>query len=177
MRGTAGEVSGGLRGPATFALAGALALFGLRTCDSHAATVDQPLAFSHAVHHEQDTACVDCHIRAEEGPWATIPGVETCMLCHDEAQGEHPDEPRIREYAESGEAIPWVQVNRVVGHVYFSHAPHVVQGGMECADCHGDMTTLEEPVTRSQIEWMTMDACMDCHEEQQVSNDCLLCHK
>lgn len=139
--------------------------------------VEQPMGFSHATHAEEDMACVDCHMRVEEGPYATTPGYKTCLLCHEEAQGEDPDEPRIREYAEREEPIPWIQVNRVVGHVYFSHAPHVVLGEMECADCHGDMSTLDEPVTESQIEWMTMGACMDCHDERNVSNDCLLCHK
>ncbi len=53
----------------------------------------------------------------------------------------------------------------------------MVNGGLDCSDCHGDMTTLDDPVSRSQIEWLTMKACMDCHEERQVSNDCLVCHK
>ena len=135
------------------------------------------MGFSHAVHHEQDTACVDCHVGSEEGPYATIPGLKTCLLCHEEAQGEEPDEALIREYAERDEPIPWLQANHVVGHVYFSHAPHVVAGEMDCAECHGDMTTLDEPVRQSQIEGLTMGACMGCHEERQVSNDCLLCHK
>jgi len=170
-RATLGFALGGL------ALAlGALAL-GLQACSPGLAQVVQPMTFSHATHHEEELACVDCHIRSEEGPYATIPKVKACLLCHEEAQGEHPDEGLIREYAERDEPIPWVQVNHVVGHVYFSHAPHVVTGEMECAECHGDMTTVDEPVTESQVDWLTMEACMDCHFERQVSNDCLLCHK
>jgi len=139
--------------------------------------VDQPIAFSHAVHHEQDIACLDCHAGAKSGEYATIPAIATCMLCHAEPQGDSPEEPRIREYADRGEPIPWVQVNRVVGHVYFSHAPHVTLAKIECTTCHGDMTQVDAPVTASQIAWLDMDACMDCHKERQVSNDCLLCHK
>jgi len=149
----------------------------LSASDSRSEGIVQPMHFSHATHQAEDMACIDCHIRSEEGPYATTPGLRTCLLCHEEAQGEHPDEPLVREYAERDEPIPWVQVNRVVGHVYFSHAPHIVRGEMDCADCHGDMTELDEPVVESQIEWLTMDACMDCHFEREVSNDCLLCHK
>ncbi len=154
-----------------------LALLSLVSCDSRAEAAVQPMAFSHAVHAEQDTTCVDCHIGSEEGQYATIPTLNTCLLCHEEPQGEDVNEPLVREYAERDEPIPWVQVNRVVGHVYFSHAPHVVRGELDCKVCHGEMTTIDEPVTESQIDWMTMDACMDCHTKEKVSNDCLLCHK
>jgi hypothetical protein len=135
------------------------------------------MAFSHSLHHEQDTTCLDCHLQAETGVYATLPSVKTCMLCHEEPQGDSPEEPKIREYAESGEPIPWVQVNRVEGHVYFSHAAHVSLGKMDCKECHGDMETLEVPVDRSQILGLTMDACMQCHEQREASNDCLICHK
>lgn len=146
-------------------------------CGASGPRIEQPLNFSHAVHDEQDTACLDCHLSAEEGVYATIPGIKTCLLCHEEPQGESEHEPMVREYAEQGEPIPWVQVNHVEGHVYFSHAPHMVLAEMECADCHGEMTSLEEPPGYSQVSWLTMKACMDCHEERGASNDCLLCHK
>lgn len=120
---------------------------------------------------------MDCHLYAAEDVYATIPGLSTCMLCHEEPQGESTEEPKVREYFEREEPIPWVQVNRVEGHVYFSHAVHVKLAEMECAECHGDMTTLDEPLTRTQIADMDMDACMDCHDERGASNDCLVCHK
>jgi hypothetical protein len=96
----------------------------------------QPLAFNHALHAEQDLGCLDCHTEADKGTYATLPRVKTCLLCHSEPQGEHPDEPKVRAFAEDPGAIPWVQVNRVAGHVYFSHEAHVRWGGMECAECH-----------------------------------------
>ncbi|MCA9000729.1 MAG: cytochrome c3 family protein [Planctomycetes bacterium] len=135
------------------------------------------MGFNHKVHHEQDTGCTECHLQAETKPYATLPGIKTCMLCHEEAQGEHPEEPKVREYAERGESIPWVQANRVAGHVYFSHAAHVTLGEMECSDCHGDMATMEEAVTQSQVLNLDMATCMKCHEERGASNDCLVCHK
>ena len=171
---------GRIRAPSITAASGLLAcsLVMLATgCGESYAEAVQPLRFSHAVHAEEDMACVDCHLRAEDGPYATTPGVATCMLCHEEAQGEDPEEPKVREYAESEQPIPWVRVNRVVGHVYFSHGVHVKLARLDCAQCHGDMAALEQPVTRSQVEWLTMDACMECHERSGASNDCLGCHK
>jgi menaquinone reductase, multiheme cytochrome c subunit len=139
--------------------------------------VVQPIAFDHALHTQQDLACLDCHKTAETGPYAGTPKLATCLLCHAEAQGEHPDEARIREHAERGEEIAWVQVNRMAGHVYFSHAMHVKVGAMDCAECHGDMSSATTPPARSQIEHLSMSRCIECHAERGASNDCLTCHK
>lgn len=137
----------------------------------------QPIMFNHALHAEEDMACLDCHARADKGPYATYPPVATCLLCHGEAQGEHPDEPKIREFAESLGAIPWKRINRMDGHVYFSHEAHVRFAEMECATCHGDVASLAEPAGQSQVEHLTMERCMSCHEVEGVTNDCLACHK
>ncbi len=139
--------------------------------------VRQPIAFDHALHKDQNLSCSDCHARAETTPYAGLPAIKQCLLCHKEPQGQHPDEARIREYADKGEEIPWIQVNRLAGHVYFSHAVHVKLGGMQCADCHGDMSAQKEPVVASQIDHLTMSRCMQCHAERRASNDCLACHK
>ena len=139
--------------------------------------VAQPIAFDHARHTEEGLACLDCHARAQSSPYAGVPLVKACMLCHAEPQGENPEEPKVREYAERGEPIPWVRVNRLPGHVYFSHEAHVRWGEMECAECHGDVASSTQPLVRSQIEHLTMERCMSCHSEQGASNDCLACHK
>jgi hypothetical protein len=137
----------------------------------------QPIAFDHARHQQEDIACLDCHKNAETSPYATLPKIATCLLCHAEPKGENPEEKKVREYADKNAQIPWVQVNRLPGHVYFSHAAHVKLGKMECAVCHGDMGTRKEPVTSSQVEHLTMGRCMQCHTEKGASNDCLACHK
>jgi len=161
------------------ALAGIAGLASLAGCEpvGAAGPVEQPLAFNHKLHIEQDMACTDCHAQVERGPHATFPRVKTCLLCHEEPQGEHPHEPRIRAYAEQGLEIPWIQVNRLPGHVYFSHEAHVRYAGMSCADCHGDMERREEPVTEVQIGHLDMDRCVSCHEQNNASSDCLRCHK
>jgi len=139
--------------------------------------VTQPIAFNHKLHIKEDMACTDCHKTVETGQYASFPTVEACMLCHGEAQGENPEEPKVREYAEAGKEIPWVQVNRLEGHVYFYHAAHVKFAKMDCATCHGDMKERTEPVSMSQIRHLDMGECMSCHAKQGVSNDCLRCHK
>jgi hypothetical protein len=48
---------------------------------------------------------------------------------------------------------------------------------MTCVECHGDMENRTAPVTESQIDGLSMRACMDCHFERGVTNDCLACHK
>ena len=155
------------------AIALGLSALGLRRAPE---PVEQPIAFDHA-RHAEELSCLDCHARADEGPYATLPLVSACLLCHAEAQGDHPDEPKIRELAETRGEIPWVRVNRLPGHVYFSHEAHVRWARMECAACHGDMTQATEPVTESQIDDLTMGRCMACHAERGAANDCLACHK
>jgi hypothetical protein len=143
----------------------------------HEPAVRQPFGFNHKLHMEEDLTCTGCHLRAEEGVFATMPPLRACLLCHEEAQGEDPDEAKVREYAELGDYVPWVQVNELVGHVYFSHEAHVSWGGMDCKECHGDIANSEEVLTQSQVEDLTMTACMDCHEERGASLDCNVCHK
>lgn len=141
--------------------------------------VTQPIKFNHKVHLDPkvDLTCAKCHTQVENGPHATMPTIKQCLMCHKEPQGESAEEAKIREYAKEGREIPWQQANRVVGHVYFSHAAHVKYGKMKCEECHGNTADRTEPVTESQIDHLTMAKCMQCHEEKKVSNDCLICHK
>lgn len=141
------------------------------------AGVLQPIAFDHAVHAKENLSCLDCHTQADQGAYATIPPLAKCMLCHKEPQGSHPDEPKLRALAEAKDEVAWLTVNRLVGHVYFSHVAHVRFGKMECVECHGDMTKLTLPPATSQVENLTMTRCMECHAQRGASNDCIACHK
>jgi c(7)-type cytochrome triheme protein len=138
--------------------------------------VEQPLHFNHANHMKEELTCDGCHRGALTRDVAGFPKIKGCMLCHDEAKGEHPDEPKVREYKESNKPIPWVRVNGNEGHVFFSHRAHAL-AEIECARCHGDVENMTEPIRLPTAELHSMDACMACHAKEQASNDCLECHQ
>ncbi len=136
---------------------------------------EQPLPFTHVVHIElAGLDCVDCHNGVETGPIAHIPSVMLCMDCHDFIATESPAIQTLTAYYERNEEPPW---QRVYGwneeaHVRFNHAPHI-RAGVECATCHGNvaqMTVAERVVDH------TMGFCINCHEQEQASKDCLVCH-
>ena len=138
--------------------------------------VVQPIRFNHKVHLKEEVTCADCHASAEDKAIATVAPLKACMECHAEALGKDTEEPKVQEYDEKGKEIPWVQVNRLPGHVYFSHRAHIKLGKMECKDCHGDITKQETPSLFPTIK-LDMDKCIACHKEKRVRNDCLTCHK
>ena len=154
-----------------FAAALALVLSALGARREHGA-IEQPIAFDHE-RHAQELGCLDCHSRAAEGPYATLPLVSACLLCHAEAQGEHPDEPKIREFAERDGAIPWVRVYQIPAYVFFSHRAHL-EAGNACKECHGPVE--ERAQTAREVD-LSMTGCMNCHKTKNASNDCLYCHE
>jgi c(7)-type cytochrome triheme protein len=138
--------------------------------------VKQPMALSHKRHMEADMKCLTCHPGAEDQALAQFPTVADCMDCHGKARGSHPDEPKVRAYAERGQEIPWVRVDRLPGHVYFSHATHVTLANMKCEDCHQGILSATVPLTLPDV-YQTMEDCMRCHRERKASNQCKSCHK
>ena len=140
--------------------------------------VVEPIAFDHKLHIEkEDLECTDCHAGAEDRVHAGVPDIQDCYECHERAKGEHPDEPKVREYAEKDEQIPFVRVERLPGHVYFSHRVHVKLAGMECKTCHGDIASRSDTITTPVAARLTMQECMACHREQHASLECVACHK
>ncbi len=142
-----------------------------------AGSVKQPIAFNHRLHLEKGgLECTDCHHYALTGVRATIPNIETCGNCHGEATTDSPEEARVVEHVQAETPILWKKVYRVPDHVYFSHRRHAALGGIECETCHGEIGARERPLSRPLVK-VTMDGCMDCHQERGVSNDCILCHR
>ena len=139
--------------------------------------VEQPIAFSHQQHIEDVGAeCTDCHLYAQSGMRATIPNRAVCADCHSEALSESPEETKLLEYVTAEESIPWSKVYWVPDHVFFSHRRHTTVSEIECETCHGPVAARTEPLTRPMLS-ITMDRCMECHEETGTSNDCILCHR
>ncbi|MFQ6675102.1 MAG: cytochrome c3 family protein [Fidelibacterota bacterium] len=139
--------------------------------------IEQPIAFNHQIHvGEQDLECTFCHRQVEELPRASLPTVKTCRKCHRRAITETPEEKTLLDFTTQKREIPWNAVYRVPQHVYFSHRRHVALGNIPCETCHGEVPSLSEPPPRPLVD-ITMKFCTDCHEEHQVTNDCLACHR
>ena len=97
----------------------------------------QPVAFSHAVHVDQlGLDCRYCHNAVEKSWYSNIPASSTCMNCHEQVLKDDPRLALVRESAQTGQPIPWVQIHRVPDYVYFNHEVHV-RRGISCVKCHG----------------------------------------
>ena len=133
----------------------------------------QPIAFSHA-HHVTEIGldCQMCHVYARRGPVAGIPSVKTCAGCHEQVLSDRPEIQKVLEFWENEQPIPWVRVHDLPDFTRFSHKRHVL-GGVDCAECHGNVGQMEAAV---QVESLTMGWCVTCHKEREASLDCLTCH-
>lgn len=135
----------------------------------------QPIAYNHKKHIDAGLDCPLCHTGIAEGrERARLPARDVCMGCHE--SDDNPKTQAIRDFAAREEAIPWRQVYELPDHVYFSHRRHVSSGGLDCAECHGDMKTREKPVTRQAVS-ISMTRCVACHRARGVTTDCLACHR
>ncbi len=139
--------------------------------------IRQPLQYNHKVHVETaGLACQDCHASVLSSASATIPSLETCSTCHSEPISKSPEEGKLLKFVTEGKEIPWKRVYSVPDHVYFSHRRHVTKAGLECNVCHGNVQEFTKPVTAPFVP-VTMENCMKCHRENNVTNDCLTCHR
>lgn len=159
----------------------------------------QPIAFPHDQHAGiNGIDCKYCHNSVTKSKSAGIPTVNVCMNCHKQISGEgKPYAGEIKKiYAAAGwdpsvpgrytgktKPIVWNGVHVLPDHVYFNHSQHVVVGGIDCKQCHGDMTKMSEavkvqPVSElNKIEGnikltkptLTMGWCIECHGAKNVS--------
>ncbi|MEX1002569.1 MAG: c-type cytochrome [Crocinitomicaceae bacterium] len=158
---------------------------------------DQPIAYSHKLHAgDLEIDCKYCHNAVTKSKHATIPTVNVCMNCHSQvAEGTETGteeiakiyaaagwDPDTRSYTGVTQPIKWVKVHNLPDHVYFNHSQHVEVGGIDCAQCHGDMkketvarvmTTADlNAVEENKIKFtrptLTMGWCIECHKESSV---------
>ena len=159
----------------------------------------QPIVFPHDRHAGVNGIdCKYCHNSVTKSKSAGIPTVNVCMNCHKQISGEgKPFAGEIKKiYAAAGwdpsvpgrytgktKPIVWNKVHALPDHVYFNHSQHVVVGGIDCKQCHGDMTKMNEavkvqPVAElNKIEGnikltkptLTMGWCIECHGAKNVS--------
>ena len=143
------------------------------TRESANAPSAQPIDFSHH-HHVTEIGldCQGCHVYARRSQVAGIPSLQLCAGCHEQVLTDAPEVQKLLEFWESEQPIPWVRVHDLPDHVRFSHKRHVL-GGVDCAECHGDVGQMEAAV---QVESLSMGWCLNCHQEREASRDCLICH-
>jgi hypothetical protein len=137
--------------------------------------VGQPIAFNHRVHTEA-LDCETCHEGFNEAAHSGLPGLETCMICHEEPQTELREEEKVRELAASGEDAVFRKLFTLPDHVYYTHRRHVGIAGLECAVCHGPIAETEQPPEAPLVR-IDMDFCVDCHLSSGLTTDCTGCHR
>ncbi|MBC2715963.1 MAG: cytochrome C [Desulfobacteraceae bacterium] len=166
---------------------------------------DQPIDFNHAVHLDMvSDECNSCHYFRDDGSFAGMPDLSSCVDCHEEAQTDDPEEIKfVDEYVTPGIEVPWLNHSKQPDCVFFSHSAHVIGADMSCESCHGDIGTSEH--TRvfeenrltgySRDIWghsisrlgkpeageplpMKMNDCAKCHKEETGHKGaCFQCHK
>ena len=158
----------------------------------------QPIAFPHDKHAGVNGIdCKYCHNSVTKSKSAGIPTVNVCMNCHKQINGEgKPYAAEIKKiysaagydptgsgkYTGNTKPIVWNKVHVLPDHVYFNHSQHVVVGGIDCKQCHGDMTKMSEAVKVQPVEelnkinelkltkpTLTMGWCIECHGAKEVS--------
>lgn len=160
----------------------------------------QPIDFPHSVHAGiNGIDCKYCHNSVTESKTAGLPSVNVCMNCHKSVTGTTPEQQeKIKKIYEAAgwdgnvftgqtKEIVWNKVHVLPDHVYFNHSQHVVAGGVDCIQCHGDMKTMKEtakvqPVSElNKIEGnikltkptLTMGWCIECHDQKGISDGTL----
>lgn len=178
-------------------------------------TPDQPVKFIHSVHVcENEVDCQYCHHSAYESKHAGIPSTNVCMNCHkavkkgsrygeveigkiyaaigfDAESGTYLDGEGQNGYQSpqddfQGKPLKWNKVHNLPDHVFFSHQQHVVVGGLECQNCHGDVgkftvgriAPVEEinglvddfpGLIELSKPTLTMGWCIECHNKAEIS--------
>ncbi len=153
----------------------------------------QPIDFNHALHNEEvDEGCESCHFFRDDGSYSGVPTLDQCIDCHEEVQGESPDEQKfVEEYVANYREVPWLIYSRQPDCVFFSHAAHVKLADMECVTCHGHVGESESlkdyqenrisgysrdiwgeniaGFKRNSWDRMKMDDCSECHQRLKVN--------
>jgi predicted CXXCH cytochrome family protein len=132
------------------------------------------LTYNHQPH--VDLGCDYCHTGVKTRARASFPDITVCVDCHEKPPVKAPAEIAVWNQAVKTKHIVWRQLTWVRSHVYFSHQRHVELAKLECVTCHGDMAKRSSPPPHA-LKPISMDVCVDCHRQKQVSTDCARCHK
>jgi hypothetical protein len=133
----------------------------------------QPIPFSHKTHLAKGLECKVCHTNTDPGEQMGLPEAAKCMLCHTTIAKDKPAIQVLRDFAQSKKPIPWVRVYSLPAEIYWSHRPHL-SAGMTCNACHGPLADMDVVARVTNVT--TMQGCVDCHKQHQVSTGCNFCH-
>jgi hypothetical protein len=122
----------------------------------------QPIPYSHKLHAGQmGIDCYYCHSTVYKANFAAVPAQTTCMKCHMQVKKDSPRLALLRDAADTGKPIPWVQIHRLPDYVYFSHQAHL-SAGVSCVSCHG---RIDQMIEVRQEKPLNMAWCLDCHRD------------
>jgi hypothetical protein len=149
----------------------------------------QPIAFSHK-HHAglYEIECQYCHSNTDVSASAGVPSVEVCMGCHAQFPPSYDSEFEgirvLKQHWEEKRPIAWEQVYRLPEHVQFQHNAHL-RVGFECQTCHGAVEEMDKLYMTEETHWWPwllptskpeMGWCINCHRQNDASQDCYVCH-
>lgn len=134
--------------------------------------VTQPIPFSHRQHMAAGMKCDACHQPAGTSGKMEIPGVATCMACHQTIKADSPTIRKLARIQSDDEVLSWNRIYSLPEFVHFSHRRHM-EAHVSCAVCHG-------PVEDRDVLWQEKDismvACVNCHKLRKANLDCDSCH-
>jgi len=135
---------------------------------------DQPIPFSHRLHAgDNKIPCLYCHYNAERSRHATIPSMDICLGCHSVVAVDKDNIKKITELFEAGNSVAWTRIHSLPDFVYFDHSRHLA-AGFACQNCHGEV---EKMTVVRQAESLNMGWCVDCHRQNNASDNCNICHQ
>jgi hypothetical protein len=161
----------------------------------------QPVDFNHVLHNEEvEDDCESCHFFREDGTFSGVPKLSQCIDCHEEVNGEDPEEEKfVNEYVAKDREVPWLIYSRQPSNVFFSHAAHVKMAQMDCVTCHGNIGESENlkvyeenrisgysrdiwgkniaGFKRNTWDRMKMDDCSECHQKENANQNSVQTHK
>lgn len=133
----------------------------------------QPIPYSHKTHLALGLKCQNCHTNPDPGNMMMFPATSKCMQCHTDVAKNTPAIQKLAEFANSGQAVPWVRVYQLTPGVNWSHRTHL-QAGMQCVMCHGQVAQLS---AMAEVTGVTsMASCIACHQSHNAPTVCHTCH-
>jgi hypothetical protein len=130
--------------------------------------------FSHEFHLvSEELECIDCHLDYEDSDSPGWPGLDDCLVCHEDEESETEGQliaPVAVFFDGEGEFI--VTSKRYSEEIIFPHLLHVTDEE-GCLTCHGEVAASTELEPQ---RVMDMTGCVTCHAETGQTQECAACH-